>query len=124
MGDRQASPPSAINAGLALADQVATLAIEANRLAGALRAGQHPAAGAGDAHEFDDHRPWSPGDGVRGIDWRLSGRTNRLYTRQTARLGAMHLDLRLDASASMNFAGLSDSDDEAAVKPDRAGSGG
>lgn len=65
------------------------------------RAGSWLGVGAGSSIDFQDHRPYLPGDDPRYIDWRAYARTGqyimKLYREEVSPL----LDLVLDVSASM-----------------------
>lgn len=64
-------------------------------------AGAWLGVGAGSSIDFQDHRPYLPGDDPRYIDWRAYARTGhyimKLYREEVSPL----LDLALDTSASM-----------------------
>jgi uncharacterized protein (DUF58 family) len=65
--------------------------------------GRHRSPFHGFAAEFSQHRPYRPGDDLKYLDWKILGRTDRLYSRrfrETTNLSAM---IVLDASASMDF---------------------
>lgn len=59
----------------------------------------------GDGLDFADHRPYSPGDDVRFIDWRAAARQDRLLVRRFHTHSIADVALLLDASASMDVAG-------------------
>ena len=63
--------------------------------------GNVPGAGAGSSIDFQDHRPYVPGDDPRHIDWPAYARngqfTMKLYREEVRPLA----DIVLDASASM-----------------------
>ena len=63
--------------------------------------GERLASEAGQSVEFHDFRPYGPGDELRYVDWKVYGRTGRLYTRlyQAERNIAVHI--LLDTSPSM-----------------------
>ena len=63
--------------------------------------GERLASEAGQSVEFHDFRPYGPGDELRYVDWKVYGRTGRLYTRlyQAERNIAVHI--LLDSSPSM-----------------------
>jgi len=50
-----------------------------------------------------DHREYIRGDDLRLVDWKLYGRTERLYIRRFEEEKSMILHLLVDASASMDF---------------------
>jgi uncharacterized protein (DUF58 family) len=66
-------------------------------------AGNWLGVGAGSSIDFQDHRPYLPGDDPRYIDWRAYARTGsytmKLYREEVSPL----VDLVLDASRSMFF---------------------
>ena len=47
-----------------------------------LLSGLHPSPYFGSSVEYADHRPYTPSDEIRSIDWKLFGKTDRLYIRQ------------------------------------------
>ncbi len=65
------------------------------------RSGERMASEAGQSVEFHDFRPYQRGDELRYVDWKVYGRTGRLYTRlyQAERNIASHIVL--DTSGSM-----------------------
>ncbi len=66
--------------------------------------GQHASAFRGASVEFVDHREYAPGDEPRHIDWRVYGRTDRLFVKQYEAETNLDLHLLLDISRSMDFA--------------------
>lgn len=84
----------------------ADLATVARVLADAAVTGRHRAEGRGGAAEFYDYRPYAPGDAPRLVDWRLAGRTDRLFLRRFRQEGRLSLACIVDASASMDFGGI------------------
>lgn len=58
---------------------------------------------AGTSLEFMDHREYQPGDDLRRIDWSAYARTDRLILKLYREEVNPHVDLLLDASASMNL---------------------
>jgi uncharacterized protein (DUF58 family) len=65
--------------------------------------GHVPGAGSGSSIDFQDHRPYVPGDDPRHIDWQAYARsghyTMKLYREEVQPLA----DIVLDASASMHL---------------------
>ena len=66
--------------------------------------GLHRALYLGVSTDFAEHRPYSPGDDVRRIDWRLFARTDRLNLKTFEAETNADLVLALDASGSMDYA--------------------
>ncbi|HVZ93449.1 MAG TPA: DUF58 domain-containing protein [Phycisphaerales bacterium] len=52
--------------------------------------------------EFDDHRPYVPGDDPRFIDWSIYARLDRLFIKLFLEEEDLALHIALDASASMH----------------------
>lgn len=78
----------------------------ARRLVQGLYAGRHPAAAHGPGLEFHDYRSYVPGDDLAAVDWKLYGRTDRYFIRRHRQYTDLNLYLMVDATASMNFAGV------------------
>jgi uncharacterized protein (DUF58 family) len=53
--------------------------------------------------EFTQHREYSPGDDLRHLDWKVLGRTDRLYLKQYEQETNYVAHLLLDGSESMRF---------------------
>jgi uncharacterized protein (DUF58 family) len=68
-----------------------------------LRAGGHRSPYHGFSAEFQQHRPYRPGDDLKYLDWKILGRTDRLYSRQFRETTSMSVVLVPDTSASMDF---------------------
>ena len=68
-------------------------------------AGARTGTAAGSSLEFHDYRDYHPGDDVRLIDWNVFARTDRETIRRYREEVSPVLDLKVDASASMDFAG-------------------
>src|SRR5690349_9274009 len=68
-----------------------------------LRQGLHRSPFHGYSAEFSQYRHYRPGDDLRYVDWKLSARSDRIYTRQfreTTNLSALFV---IDVSRSMDF---------------------
>lgn len=71
------------------------------RLRGSLGEGMR---GGGRTHgqsEFREHRPYSPGDDLRRLDWNAYGRLGKFFMREYERERAEHVTVLLDCSRSM-----------------------
>src|SRR5213080_2563642 len=53
--------------------------------------------------EFADHRPYSPGDDFRFIDWNVFLRTDNLFLKLFEEEEDLHIYLLLDCSGSVDF---------------------
>lgn len=78
----------------------------ARRLVDGLYAGSHASTHAGPGIEFHDYRTYCPGDDPAQIDWKLYGRTDRLFVRRHRWYTDFSAMVMLDCSASMDFAGM------------------
>ena len=67
--------------------------------------GLHSSPYKGFSVEFAEHRKYVPGDNPRHLDWRVLGRTDRLYLKQYEEETNLRAQILLDASGSMAFAG-------------------
>jgi len=72
---------------------------------GTLR-GLHRSPQHGFSVEFTEYRPYALGEDVRFVDWRLYGRSDRLYTKRFEDETNVRGYLLLDQSASMRFGSL------------------
>lgn len=68
-------------------------------------AGLHRSPRRGFSVEFAEHRMYQPGDELRYVDWKLLGRTDRMYVKQFEEETNLRAMLVLDASASMAWSG-------------------
>jgi uncharacterized protein (DUF58 family) len=68
-------------------------------------AGKHKSPYRGSAAEFADYKEYAPGDDLARLDWRVYGRTRRLYLRQFEEETDMTAYLLVDISGSMRYAG-------------------
>lgn len=67
-------------------------------------AGRHRSPGLGGSLEFAEHRPYVQGDDLRRVDWKVYGRTDRWYVRESEQETNLRATLVVDASASMGYA--------------------
>jgi uncharacterized protein (DUF58 family) len=68
-------------------------------------AGLHRSPFHGYSAEFSQYRHYRPGDDLKYVDWKLLARTDRVYTKQFRETTNLRMQIVLDASASMGFAG-------------------
>ena len=86
-----------------LAARLPRLVLEARRVAATLAHGIHGRRRAGPGETFWQFRPFSNGEPASRIDWRRSGRDDRLYVREREWEAAHSVHLWIDRSASMAF---------------------
>lgn len=65
------------------------------------RSGERLGAGTGSSLEFQDYRPYAPGDDLRHVDWAAFARSETLTIRLYREEVAPRIDLLLDVSRSM-----------------------
>ena len=65
--------------------------------------GRHKSPFHGFSAEFSDYRQYNPGESIRNIDYRLYGRTDRLYVKQFEEETNLRCQLLIDQSGSMLF---------------------
>ncbi|MCC7126383.1 MAG: DUF58 domain-containing protein, partial [Acidobacteria bacterium] len=68
-----------------------------------LRAGTYTSRLRGPGFDFDEHRPYRPGDDVRRIDWNVTARFRQPFVRETHAERELNVVVALDLSASMSF---------------------
>jgi uncharacterized protein (DUF58 family) len=79
-----------------------------NRVEG-LCSGLHRSPNKGQSVEFREHRPYSRGDTLRSIDWKVFGKSDRLFIRQYEEETNLRCHLMIDTSGSMNYSGATSS---------------
>ena len=88
--------------GMALVERmelVARTAVEG------LLSGLHPSPFFGSSVEYADHRPYTPSDEIRSIDWKLVAKTDKYYVKLFEEQTNTRLTVILDTSKSMQFSG-------------------
>lgn len=70
-----------------------------------LLSGRHQSRRLGESVEFAQHRPYTPGDEIRRIDWKVYGRSDRLVVRQHEHSAQLDVLIAVDVSGSMGYAG-------------------
>jgi uncharacterized protein (DUF58 family) len=66
--------------------------------------GLHRSPYHGFSVEFAEHRQYMPGDPIRDIDWKVFGKTDRLYIKQYEEETNLRVHILVDLSRSMTFA--------------------
>ena len=67
--------------------------------------GLHRSPHKGFSVEFKEHRQYSHGDEIRKIDWKLYGKTDRLFIREYEEETNLRCNILLDSSGSMAYTG-------------------
>ena len=69
-------------------------------------AGRHATSMRGHSVEFNDFRQYMPGDELADVDWKIYGRTDKLFIKLFEHQSDMTVNLLVDASASMAYSGI------------------
>src|SRR5260221_12977291 len=83
--------------------QIADLELVARIVVEGLVSGLHRSPFHGYSAEFSQYRHYRPGDDLKDVDWKLSARTDRIYTKQFREPTNMAAPIVIDTSASMSF---------------------
>ena len=101
------SPPSTIRAEEYLAPetlaQLAPFELRAKMIVEGITSGTHRSPYQGLAVEFAQHRPYVAGDNLRHLDWKVFGRSDKLYLKQYQQETNLDVVILVDGSASMRF---------------------
>jgi uncharacterized protein (DUF58 family) len=83
--------------------RVKNLSVVARGVVEGFISGLHASPYKGFSVEFAEHREYTPGDDPRHIDYRMLGRTDRLYVKQYEEETNMRVQILLDTSGSMGY---------------------
>jgi uncharacterized protein (DUF58 family) len=86
-------------------ERVSALQLLARDVVEGVTGGIHRSRHIGASVDFKEHRPYVHGDEIRSIDWKLFGKTDRLYIRQYEDETNVRATLVVDQSGSMNYSG-------------------
>lgn len=100
--------------------RVKSLELRTRQVVEGLMSGRHRSPHQGSSVEFAQHRQYSQGDDVRHIDWKVFGRSDKLYIKQFQEETQLQIVLVVDASASMAFGSVRGEDGSTWTKYDHA----
>lgn len=83
--------------------KVRRIELRTRRLANDSFAGEYHSVFKGRGIEFDEVRPYQPGDEIRSIDWNVTARMNHPYVKRYVESRELTVMLVVDASASGDF---------------------
>jgi uncharacterized protein (DUF58 family) len=86
--------------------QLAPFELRARMIVEGVMSGMHRSPYQGLAVEFAEHRQYSPGDGIRQIDWKVFARTDKLYVKRYVQETNLDVMVMVDCSNSMRFGTL------------------
>jgi uncharacterized protein (DUF58 family) len=86
--------------------RVGSLDLRARLIVEGLTAGMHRSPYQGISVEFAQHRPYVQGDDIRHVDWKVLGKTDKIYLKQYLEETNLHLICIVDASESMGYGSI------------------
>ena len=89
-------------AGLAL---LSRMELVAEKAVLGLLSGLHPSPCFGSSVEYADHRPYTPSDELKQLDWKLLAKTDKYYVKLFEDQTNTRVTVILDVSRSMDYAG-------------------
>lgn len=83
--------------------RVKDLEVRAKQIVEGYLTGLHRSPYHGFSVEFAEHRAYNPGEPLRNVDWKVYGKTERLYTKRYEEETNLRCHLVLDVSDSMRY---------------------
>lgn len=83
--------------------RISGLDLRARLVVEGLMTGMHRSPYQGASVEFAQHRPYVAGDDIRHVDWKVFGKTDKIYLKQYQEETNLHLICVVDASQSMGY---------------------
>jgi uncharacterized protein (DUF58 family) len=83
--------------------RLGSLELRAKLIVEGVMSGMHRSPHHGFSVEFAQHRPYVAGDDLRHLDWKVFGRSDKLYLKQYEQETSLDLVLLVDCSGSMDF---------------------
>jgi uncharacterized protein (DUF58 family) len=96
--------------------RVREIQVRTGRQVADVLAGEYVSVFKGRGMEFDEVRPYVPGDDVRSIDWNVTARTGEPYIKRYVEERQLTLMLMADVSASQDFGSAARSKREATAE--------
>lgn len=100
--------------------RISSLDLRARLIVEGLMTGMHRSPYQGISVEFAQHRQYVPGDDIRHVDWKVFGRSDKIYLKQYQEETNLQLVLVVDASESMGFGSVKSASGEGWTKYDHA----
>ncbi len=86
--------------------QLAPFELRAKMIVEGVMSGMHRSPYHGMAVEFAEHRQYTAGDDIKHLDWKVWGRSDKLYIKHYQQETNLDVVLLVDASASMRYGSL------------------
>ena len=96
--------------------RVQQIHVRTHRLVSTALAGGYRSTFRGSGLEFEEVRPYQPGDDVRSIDWNVTARAGEAYVKSFREERELTLNLVIDSGATMDFGSQGWSKREAAAQ--------
>jgi uncharacterized protein (DUF58 family) len=96
--------------------KIRRLELRTRRLVESSFAGQYQSVFKGRGMNFEEVRPYTPGDEIRAIDWNVTARTGEPYIKKFTEEREMTVMIVLDVSASGDFGSVRESKREVAAE--------
>lgn len=96
--------------------KIRRLELRTRKLVASSFAGQYQSVFKGRGMNFEEVRPYTPGDEIRSIDWNVTARTGEPYIKKFTEEREMTVMIVLDVSASGNFGSILESKRELAAE--------
>jgi len=87
----------------AILQRIGNLELVARSVVEGFMQGLHRSPFLGQSLDFAEHRPYTPGDDLRRLDWKVYARTGRYYMKEFEAETNTNFTVLLDISRSMNF---------------------
>ena len=85
-------------------NKITRLDLKARHIVEGFMGGMHKSPYHGFSVEFAEHREYTPGDDLKHLDWKVFGRTDRLYIKEYELETNLRSHILLDTSESMDYA--------------------
>lgn len=86
--------------------KISSLELRARLIVEGLMTGSHRSPYQGVSVEFAQHRPYTAGDDIRHVDWKVLARADKVYLKQYQEETNLQLILMVDCSESMGFGSI------------------
>jgi len=86
--------------------QLSPFELRARMVVEGISSGMHSSPKQGMAVEFAEHRPYTPGESLRHLDWKMFGRSDKLYIKRYQQETSLDVVILVDSSNSMRFSTL------------------
>ena len=86
--------------------QLMPFELRAKMIVEGVMSGTHRSPYQGMAVEFAEHRQYATGDDLKHLDWKVYGRSDKLYVKRYQQETNLDVILMIDASASMRYGSL------------------